>query len=297
MKLSNFSANYFVKSALVVLALSFSSCISKKVEDENKVFHEKFATDLEGLKISRVDPRQTQLDGQKLDFTAPIDQDSQRYTNSNITIPEYYTTQQFSNQQMLQAGFQAPVEMFENSYSPSIAVPFRKIGAEFDTIDVPSQDAYGIKSGMSQKEYLLGSRKLLQKNVDQINGQRTSDDVDNSETLINEQRKLKRRVRMIKAFGQESVTVEDEAKAVSKKGDLADKKKIVKAKKEADKNKPADQKAAETPPAQPAFVQPTAPKNSATFVPQAPLNEVAPTSDAPALELPSVQIPTVNNSN
>ncbi len=236
MKFTNFSASFFLKGVFTLALIGLTSCGTNDKWDQNKTFSGRYGKDIEGIKASRIDPSAVKLDtNTKLEFTAPIDQDVARYSNTNIAVPEYYTTQQFSNQLVASSRFQFPAEMFENNYTPPISSPFRRIGAEFDAIDVPTQDAYGVKAGISDKEYLSVSRKLLQKNVDQINKERTSDDVENSEILISEQRKLKRKEKMIRIFGQESVTVEDDAKSsvASKSGDD----KNIKSKDDAGKNK------------------------------------------------------------
>ncbi len=238
MKFIDFSASFFWKTILIATLLIFASCRKNDDWNENKTFEARYSQDIEKIKASRIDPSPTKLDTTtKLDFAAPVDRDTARYTNSNITVPEHYTSQQFANQNPPNPAFQNPAEMFENNYNTTIKLPFRKIGEEFDTIDVPNQDAYGVKVGMSDKEYLLVSRKLLQKNVDQINAQKTSDDIENSEALISEQRKLKRKAKMIKIFGKDSVVVEEEAKSLesSNSGDLGDK--IVKTKAKSDKSK------------------------------------------------------------
>ena len=238
MKFIDFSASFFWKIILIATLIIFASCRKNDDWDENKTFEARYSQDIEKIKASRIDPSPTKLDtNTRLEFTAPVDRDTARYTNNNITVPEHYTSQQFANQNPPNPAFQNPSEMFENNYNTTIKLPFRKIGEEFDTIDVPNQDAYGVKVGMSDKEYLLVSRRLLQKNIDQINAEKTSDDIENSESLISEQRKLKRKAKMIKIFGKDSVVVEEDAKSLesSKSGDLGDK--IAKTKGKSDKSK------------------------------------------------------------
>lgn len=247
MKFLNFSASFVCNIILVILLISLGSCSSNAV-DSNKNFQEKYSANIAKIKAERVEPKSAQSSDTKLNFTSPIDQDFSRYTNDNTQkFPEFYSTQQFANQPVAPSGFRMPAEMFENNYNPTIASPFRKIGVEFDAINIPNQDAYGIKSEMSKKEYLLMSRGLLQKNVDQINAQKSADDIKNSEELIAEQRKLKRKIKMIKIFGHESVTVEDDMQNNSKgkfgEGGVKkkdDKPKSNQAKIDSDKNKIAN---------------------------------------------------------
>ena len=107
---------------------------------------------------------------------------------------------------------QFPQGMFDLRYRTRLSPPFRKSGFEFDRIKVPMKDAYGVKTEMSEKEYLLVGNESLQKNVDQINSQRSEDDIDNSEILIKEQKWLKRRRKMMRIFGEDSLEAELENK-------------------------------------------------------------------------------------
>lgn len=219
MKPFNFAVSFFRRTALLVIFLNVACIGNNAIPDQNENFNKKYAKDLESVKASRVEPKgeKTGSDA-KLNFTAPLEQDPARYTNSNITIPEFYSSQQFANQIPPSAGFTSQKEMFENSYNPTITAPFRKIGAEFDVIEVPKKDAYGIKSTMDEKEYFLVSRKWLQSNVDKINAEKNSTDIRNSETLISEQQKLKRQAKMFKIFGHESVTVKEDEKGTTSGG-------------------------------------------------------------------------------
>ena len=227
-----FSTDFLKVAICLVIFSGLVSCGGK--EDNNALFNEKYAEDIEKIKEERTFPKLDKKQSKiKLNFTAPIEHDSARYTNENTSeFPEYYSTQQFANQQIGPSGFRFPGEMFETDYSAPINSPFRKIGAEFDTIAVPSQDAYGIKAAMTEKDYLLVSRKLLQKNIDNINYQKTEYDIRNSQILIAEQRSLKRKQKMLKIFGKESLTIADESKSekAEKFGDLEDDKNSKKSK-------------------------------------------------------------------
>ncbi len=214
MKSAKFFINSIKYSVSLVLIIVAVSCNNSRVWDSNKTFNSKFSKQVQEISQSRVEPKNTTPET-KLDFTSPVEQNSARYTNAVVATPEYYSSQQFYNQAVSPSGFRDPQEMFENSYAPTIGYPFRKIGGEFDEINVPSKDAYGIAVGMSDKEYLLVSRKLLQKNIDEINKERTSDDISNSEVLISEQSKIKRRIKTVKIFGPNSVTESDNKKLAS----------------------------------------------------------------------------------
>ncbi len=197
----------------------FTLCIlfscSKSVFKSNEVFESKYGDNVKMINSLRQDKTVIDITN-KRDFTAELENNDSRYTNQNVTISEQYSTQQFYNQAPNNSGFSGPREMFDVNYAQTINTPFRKIGAEFDVIEIPPQDAYGVKVGMQNKEYLLVSRKLLQRNIDQINQERTKEDIENSNVLISEQKSLKRRARMIKIFGSNAIVEEEEK---SKKSD------------------------------------------------------------------------------
>lgn len=100
-----------------------------------------------------------------------------------------------------------PPNMFKITYYTRVHSPFRYSGAEFDAIDIPKRDAYGVNTRLSKKTYLLAGRNSLQKNVDNIHQGRTNEDIEMSHTLIKEKKQLKRRQEMVRIFGKESVQV------------------------------------------------------------------------------------------
>ncbi len=222
MKLRGFSFIFISKIALIVALFCLASCKSDE-DTVNKTFNQKYGKEVERVRLDRLPP-QAQFPQEKLEFTAPIERDF-RYANNNLgaDLEQYSNFEGALSQVFLQdadARNQAPSQMgsiFDNPYRAPINVPFRKIGDEFDAIEVPEQDAYGVKTGMLEKEYLLVSKKLLQKNVDQINNSRSENDLEDSEALIAEQKQIKRKLKMIKIFGEEALELEDEEKAKSLK--------------------------------------------------------------------------------
>jgi hypothetical protein len=54
-------------------------------------------------------------------------------------------------------------------------------------------------------DLFFAGNNSLQKNVDQINAEKTAEDIEMSETLINEQKQLRRKQRMQKTFGDDSL--------------------------------------------------------------------------------------------
>jgi hypothetical protein len=81
---------------------------------------------------------------------------------------------------------------FEIRYSGNYP-GFRRIGAEFDEINIPQNDVYGISTNFDrQKEYLLIGNNYLQKNIDDITSYPNfKEDIEISKILIAKKQQLK----------------------------------------------------------------------------------------------------------
>lgn len=81
---------------------------------------------------------------------------------------------------------------FEIKYSSNYST-FRKIGVEFDAIDIPENDAYGISTNLDmKKEYLLVGNNYLQKNIDDItNSYKFRENIEVSKSLIAQKKAAK----------------------------------------------------------------------------------------------------------
>ena len=98
--------------------------------------------------------------------------------------------------------------MFDLVYNPTINAPFVVSGLEFDTINIPERDYYGIASTLNDKRYVLAGNQVLQKNIDEVIKQQSAEDIELSEILIKEQRQLKKQQKLTKIFGDDSTFVE-----------------------------------------------------------------------------------------
>jgi hypothetical protein len=80
---------------------------------------------------------------------------------------------------------------FEIRYSGNYP-GFRRIGAEFDEINIPQNDVYGVTTDFDkQKEYLLIGNNYLQKNIDDISSYSNfEEDVEISKILIAQKKQL-----------------------------------------------------------------------------------------------------------
>jgi hypothetical protein len=72
---------------------------------------------------------------------------------------EDYNTDNFSNN---------PDKMFEIAYNNQPSKPFHRIGLEFDTINIPNQDKFGIAAYDNNKHYAINNNDYLQKNIEYL---------------------------------------------------------------------------------------------------------------------------------
>jgi len=212
----------FLPELLCALLLFLSSCTwssSKKVNAYNAVFDKKYGKEVEKIRATRAPTQQISKEVTKIQ---PPTQDEMRLIN-NKAGDNYYAYTDVSKfggkepQNYLPNGefYEAtrnnnpsntlPQNMFKVSYNTTLHPPFRRFGVEFDRIAIPASDVYGVQTEMSEKSYLLAGNNSLQKNVDQINAEKTAEDIEMSEALINEQKQLRRKQRMQKTFGDDSL--------------------------------------------------------------------------------------------
>ncbi len=96
-----------------------------------------------------------------------------------------------------------PSDMFEVAYNTSLYPAFVVRGAEFDSIEIPDVDWYGVKTSLGDKQYLLAGNDSLQKNVDSISQNRSQDDVAVSKQMIKEREAVRREKKMNRFFGDQ----------------------------------------------------------------------------------------------
>jgi hypothetical protein len=214
----------FLPELLCASLLLASSCTLpslKKVNTYNAVFDKKYGKEVEKIRATRAP---TQEINKEITTIQPPTEDEMRAIN-NKSGDNYYAYNDVSKfgekgpQNYLPNGefYEAsrgknpsntlPPNMFQVSYNTALHPPFRRFGAEFDRIVIPTSDVYGVKTEMSEKSYLLAGNNSLQKNIDQINAEKTAEDIEMSEALINEQKQLRRKQRMQKTFGDDSLEI------------------------------------------------------------------------------------------
>lgn len=95
-----------------------------------------------------------------------------------------------------------PEDMFVITYYTQLHPQYRYDTSEFNNIQIPPQDAYGVKTQLLQKPYLMAGNDSLQRSVDHLQKRVNEENIDLSATIIAEQKQLKRQERMKKTFGE-----------------------------------------------------------------------------------------------
>lgn len=207
---------FCLKFSLAILFLcSLFSCASSETIEINKNFDEKYGKQVEKIRIDRTPAPQTKKELNyyraptedevaqeavlKLDYFPYIDisQFDEKQRQPFMPNAEVYEQSRANNPEKT-----LPPNIFEVSYDTRLNPPFQRFGAEFDVIDVPSADVYGVKTEMSEKNYLLAGGDAMQRSVDTIEANRTKDDVEISEIIIREKKQMMRKNKMIKIFGE-----------------------------------------------------------------------------------------------
>jgi len=204
-------------SLLMVLSLfCLVSCSKSETGEINKVFEQKYGKEVARIRAERAP--ENDLQG-AMTSSVPIQSDDDDhhpgygyYAYVDVAkfgekIPQAYLPngESYEQERSKNPSNSLPSNMFEVSYNTTLYPPFHRVGAEFDGIKIPAADVYGVKTEMSEKSYLLAGNDSLQKNIDYTIAAKTDDDIEISEILIREQKQLKRKQKMLKIFGQDSV--------------------------------------------------------------------------------------------
>jgi hypothetical protein len=215
------SQNYFCKKvfAVFVLVLFCFSC-SKNIASINNVFEKKYGEEVEKIRASRTPPKDSVDKNAKLNFALPTSENINSFSNieksdyeqyyANVDLEEYNSVQpkeflpdSASYEQAKLTPENLPKNMFEINYITTVSPPFKRSGIDFDLINIPNQDFYGIKTAMTTKEYLLIGNDSLQKDIDYINQNKSSKEIEMTKILVKEQRQIRRNNKMIRVFGEQ----------------------------------------------------------------------------------------------
>ncbi len=205
----------------MLCSLSIFSCSS--LSDINKNFEKKYGKETKKIKAQRTPPKGSNHINVTVTPPTPREVEELQFQSTG-QIPYGYTEvtkfgekseQNFFlngesyEQTIVNPSGSLPPDLFEVTYLLGLSTAFQRKGAEFDAISIPLFDVYGVKTTLSDKTYLLGGNDALQRNIDQINSQKTKDDIEVSEILIREKNQQKRKERMVKIFGNEELRLED----------------------------------------------------------------------------------------
>lgn len=212
-----FSAKFsFRFIALILLSMSLYSC-KNDAKDYNSAFNKKYGQEAQKMKAARL-PENPDSKKEMVPLGAITVEEATAATVNTKGYYAYVDIAKFGDRspqnympngevyEQTKAGNPAnslPPDMFEITYYAGLYPPFSPAGVEFDRINVPPQDVYGVQTKLSDKQYMLAGNAALQRSVDHINKEKTADDVEISEILIKEQKELRRRQKMLKAFGPE----------------------------------------------------------------------------------------------
>jgi hypothetical protein len=195
--------SFLLKSFFIYLSFAIASC--KSTDSANQDFEEKFAKEIALINAKRM-------------------QDSKSPENNANNSKLKKRPQEFlPNVQTLGVGRaagaqnQLPKDMFIIRYATNPHPPFTSTGIEFDAIEVPRYDAFGIASNLADKQYLLTGNNALQKNIDKIEARRTSENIEFSQILIAERKRLRQEQKDKQDFGDDiinnkKVEISDEEK-------------------------------------------------------------------------------------
>lgn len=205
----------------LILPFLLSSCTSSSLPATNESFKKKYGGQIDKIKAERTPSKEMQKDSltpqafgqyESVAVADPSLPNSEYYAYVDVSkfgekFPQKYLPDGESYEQTRGRGpsNSLPPDVFEVSYNIGLYPPFRMVGAEFDGINIPESDIYGVKTEVSEKPYLLVGSNSLQKNIDHIEDTRTAEDVEFSEILMKEQKQLRRKEKMIKIFGHDSI--------------------------------------------------------------------------------------------
>jgi hypothetical protein len=260
-----FCQNFFLKNSFFILPLLVIGFCGSSLAKPNDDFEKKYGKEVKKIKLQQTNTASNNnKKNQPITLYPPtldeinkdvFSQESLYYPYVDVAkfgqdlpknyFPNHETYEQARAQKNLNS---LPENLFEVSYDTNLYPSFSKFGAEFDAIIIPPHDVYGVKTKLENKPYLLAGNKFLQKSIDQINSEKTKEDIEMSEILIKEQKKINLERRMIEVSDEESFENSSSKKMAIKKDKPTDKNKVI-----TDKNKAiTDKTTAETLPKKPA---------------------------------------------
>ena len=193
---------YRIYFLLLIISLTSCQLISEQ-SPLNRKFKKQYSNDIKKINKSRnmqATPKedlaklltptlQTNTDSDKANSFDYVGM-SHFGSNQKKYFPDYETYEQgkFSN-----PSDQFSPKIFEIGYNTYLNQPFTKSGVEFDFIEIPESDSFGIKSSPANKNYTLIPIRSLQDSIDIINKSKTAEDIEFSKKLIADKKFLIRK--------------------------------------------------------------------------------------------------------
>jgi hypothetical protein len=218
-KNSSIVQNFFLLIIISLFFLVLTSCTYKvEMNQINESFEEKYGSEIDAmLKQKGVYNKKGKIISRSQTFysTPPTRAEVERKYLKNETYQGYVGVEKYVTmprrrivsarevyQAVPSASSRLPDDMFYITYNTQVHPPFSRIGKEFDQINIPRYDAYGVKTEMSEKIYLLAGNGNLQKTIDEVRNSRTADDPEISKILIEEANRIQNNKRARKIFGK-----------------------------------------------------------------------------------------------
>ncbi len=176
------SKSFLQKSFFIYLSFAIYSC--SNANKANSDFEKKFAEEIALINEQR-----------KQEDKAP------NGVSNNSNSPNLQTLEVARA-----ANNQLPKDMFIIRYATNPHPPFTSTGIEFDVIEVPQYDAFGIASNLADKQYLLTGNNALQKNIDKIESRLTRENIEFSRILIAERKRLRQEQKDAQDFSDDKIT-------------------------------------------------------------------------------------------
>ncbi len=188
---------------IILFFCLLQSCIAYvggRVSGGNEAFEKKYSREIKQLTKERSDQNKKKPDmknyqvpdGQKDISQAQNPENNFAYQEivkfGNPKILQRFFPDSETYEQATQSGVinKLPPDIFEISYNTRLSPPFKRLGQEFDKIQIPSADVYGISSSNNEKSYLLASRSSIQKAISIIKSQRANEGGSQNQ-IINQQ--------------------------------------------------------------------------------------------------------------
>ncbi len=188
--------NFKLKNLLIIFTTSISIFSCNKENKYNASFEKKYKNQVDFINKERKNPL-IENDSEANKVVNVVEKDYIQYVDINqfdVPLKEYLPNREvYDNLSRANPSNSLPKNIFELSYNLGTHVPFSTKGQEFDLIEIPANDSYGISTNGSEKEYLLASIESVQESVDLINSQRSESDIEISKSVIAETKELIRK--------------------------------------------------------------------------------------------------------